>query len=933
MSGKSRWFGAALAASFICLSASQAVAGEAAPAYSSIEQWIKQEGRAFSVSDSRSVAALVDKVVASHPNDLELLGFGEALHGSEDILQLRNRIFQRLVEAHGYTAIAIETGFPDSRIVNDYVMGGGGSYEGLVSNGFGWGMGAYEANRELVEWMRKYNADPAHRTKLRFYGFDVSAFGAARIKGPDGVLHLALDYLAAIDKEGAQAHRTPIDALLGQLSGWENPDIWVGKVKGPGLTPAAASLRIAIEDLINELRTRRPELVAKSSEDEYLKALRYALIARETMNFHAALAVSGAEPRVGVRGIRDAWMADNLNFIAAHERGRGKAFVFAHNGHLQQGKSVWPCCGQKHNGTVYEWWPAGSQLNEMLGPRYAVIGTALGAGATNGIKPAEPGTLEGMLAANEGPAVLIPTHGGTGLPLAQVEALPLRSGSPENLSYTVLEPHSLSDFDWLAALDTTEAIRYIPQSKIDAAAPVPVAASRPSPSGSTGSGMNRSSSPVHATIDQWIRKDAISASVDSPAKLDAAVDQIVRSLGDSIELLGMGEGLHASEDILRLRNRLFQRLVAKHGYSAIAIETGFEEAAIVNEYVAGRGPATYEGLLDGGYGRAFGRLEANRDLVEWMRSYNADPNHKVKLSFYGFDISVGKARIADPGRVLNMAIDYLASVDSGAAAEHRQRINALMGQATGWAEAWTDKSKSPARKPVGEALRIATEDLITELRVRRPELVAKSDEERYRAGLQYALVGRQMLAFHAAVAITAGEPPHGTGLRGVRDALMADNLTYIVSREKPRGKVLAFAHNDHLKRGSSVWPCCGQKFNGTDVYEWWPAGSQLNQTFGSHYAVIGSGFGVSDEKNGIKPAEPGTIEARLSAVPGPLVFIPTYRGRAIPASQISAFPRRSGTEKNLSYTVLEPQSFTEFDWLAILDSTEYVRQLPGGTRY
>jgi erythromycin esterase-like protein len=30
---------------------------------------------------------------------VELLGFGEALHGGDDILILRNRLFERLVEA------------------------------------------------------------------------------------------------------------------------------------------------------------------------------------------------------------------------------------------------------------------------------------------------------------------------------------------------------------------------------------------------------------------------------------------------------------------------------------------------------------------------------------------------------------------------------------------------------------------------------------------------------------------------------------------------------------------------------------------------------------------------------------------------------------------------------------------------------------------
>ena len=32
-----------------------------------------------------------------------------------------------------------------------------------------------------------------------------------------------------------------------------------------------------------------------------------------------------------------------------------------------------------------------------------------------------------------------------------------------------------------------------------------------------------------------------------------------------------------------------------------------------------------------------GLLAANRELIEWIRGYNADPHPAVKLHYYGFD--------------------------------------------------------------------------------------------------------------------------------------------------------------------------------------------------------------------------------------------------------------------------------------------------------
>src|SRR5256714_4157970 len=227
--------------------------------------------------------------------------------------------------------------------------------------------------------------------------------------------------------------------------------------------------------------------------------------------------------------------------------------------------------------------------------------------------------------------------------------------------------------------------------------------------------------------------------------------------------------------------------------------------------------------------------------------------------------------------------------------------------------AWRTPMHSPAILSAATALRIETEDLMTELRTRRPELVAKSDEGRYVEAVHDASVARELLNFFAAL---AGKREWVAGSLGVRDALMADNLAYIVARERGRGKVLAFAHNSHLQRGKA------QMHAGTDVYTWWPAGSHLNEMFGPRYAVIGSAVGVSDA-NGIGQPEAGTLEARLTAVPGPARFIPTHKGEGLPTAAIAALPNRSGSTKNPTYFALTPQSFTDFGCFFFKQKTAY----------
>ncbi len=424
---------------------------------------------------------------------------------------------------------------------------------------------------------------------------------------------------------------------------------------------------------------------------------------------------------------------------------------------------------------------------------------------------------------------------------------------------------------------------------------------------------------TYTMLDDWIAGEAIPFSLDAPTTFHAAVDTMIASLDNAVELLGFGEALHGGEEILLLRNRLFQRLVERHGYSAIAIESSFPRARVVNDYIAGCGATSYEAVQDIGFGPAFGHLEANRELVEWMRQRNTDPAQRIKLQFYGFDIPSGTVGIGSPRHVLSFVCEYLQSIDRASGEQHGERIAALLGNDFDWENpaAMMDPTKSIGLSPAATALRIETEELTSQLRARRPELIGQSDEARYAEALHYTSMARQLLNFHAAMA----RPVDYAERLGVRDVLMADNLEYIASRERGRGKVLVFAHNSHLKRGMAHWQM------GADLHTWWPAGSHLDTMLGPRYAVIGSAVGVSDA-NGINQPEPGTLEARLTAAPGPARFIPTHRGRGLPTAEIAALPTRSGSIKNPTYFALTSHCFTEFDWLVVLDSTAYNRGGP-----
>ncbi|MDB5295462.1 MAG: Erythromycin esterase, partial [Phycisphaerales bacterium] len=403
---------------------------------------------------------------------------------------------------------------------------------------------------------------------------------------------------------------------------------------------------------------------------------------------------------------------------------------------------------------------------------------------------------------------------------------------------------------------------------------------------------------------------------------DAAVGKLVADLGGSVEVLGFGEPMHGGEDVLVLRNRLFQRLVAGHGYTAIAVESSFPRGRAVDEYVAGRGPTAYDAVAEAGFSHGFGRLAANRELVEWMRAYNADLSHPIPLRFYGFDSPTEMTGTDGPRQLLQFALDYLAAIDPEAGRARRERVEPLLGDDAAWENpaAMMDPAKSVGLSPAAAALRVETEDLVTELRVRRPELVAQSDVGRYLEVARHASAARQLLSYHAGLARASEN--RIADLLGLRDLMMADNLAYAAARERGRGgKVLTFAHNSHLKYGKAAWKL------GPHALAWWPAGTHLRERLGPRYAAIGAAVGTS-EANGIGPPEAGTLEARLTAAPGPARFIPTRRGGAVLPAGLADVPVRSGSTLNSTYFPLTVESLTDFDALVALDFTAYSRGGP-----
>ncbi|GLY35630.1 erythromycin esterase [Amycolatopsis sp. NBRC 101858] len=270
------------------------------------------------------------------------------------------------------------------------------------------------------------------------------------------------------------------------------------------------------------------------------------------------------------------------------------------------------------------------------------------------------------------------------------------------------------------------------------------------------------------------------------------------------ELLAFGEPTHFEPAFARLRNDFFAQLAA-HGFRSIALETDRVAA------------------LDGGFSHGFGELDANRQLLAWIREYNETADEP--LTFHGFDAPTEMYSAPSPRTYLEHVRDYLGlDVD----------IAALAGDDERWSrsEAILDPAASPGASPEARELRVIADDLLVALDTRAE--TAGWDRARIHAN-----AGLDLLRYHAASARPGDRDTRIARLASARAGIMAKNL-WDIHGSQP-GRTLVFAHNAHLGSG---------------------AGAIVASRLGDRYAFIAGSLGHSDALGLGEPAA-DTYEGHL----------------------------------------------------------------------
>jgi len=341
----------------------------------------------------------------------------------------------------------------------------------------------------------------------------------------------------------------------------------------------------------------------------------------------------------------------------------------------------------------------------------------------------------------------------------------------------------------------------------------------------------------------WARDHAHPiASVDDDSHGDADLHALNNIIGEA-RVVAFGEPFHGGHEPLAMRNRLIRYGVKRLGFTAVALETCLSSSKLLYDYVLG-GTAEGDSALKEAFCYGFGDLPENIELIQWLRAYNSAQPPARRVRFYGIDLSGQYFPYAY--RSVEAVLSFLDRADPDLGRELRKPYADLIS---------VFRSDKYPKLPTAEkdAITGRIQDLIALIRRKRIPLTAATSRDDYEWALRQAASAAQDDAFLRSLPpeFDRNAPNWWEKLKPseawdhnaeMREVAMADNLLWVEQREFGRGKVLHFAHDDHIQTDLGVLGSPSRPPTGP-----WRrircAGGYLRSALGPDLVVIGTYLG------------------------------------------------------------------------------------------
>ncbi len=266
--------------------------------------------------DDPAFAAAFDRFA-----DARVVLLGEASHGTSEFYRARAAITRRLIERHGFTAVAVEADWPDAAAIDRYVRHKPHQPSNTTPfSRFPTWMWRNKDVHDFTAWLRTHNAPLPAASRVGFYGLDLYNMNAS--------IAAVLAYLDRIDPEAATLARSRYACL----TPWSREPSAYGRAslsRGYALCEQPVT-RILIDLLQKELQ------YARNDGERFLDAAQNARLVADAERYYRVMYYGAAESW----NLRDSHMFEALENILAQQGPAAKAVVWAHNSHIGDARAT-----------------------------------------------------------------------------------------------------------------------------------------------------------------------------------------------------------------------------------------------------------------------------------------------------------------------------------------------------------------------------------------------------------------------------------------------------------------------------------------------------------------------------------------------------------------------------------------------------------------
>ena len=360
--------------------------------------------------------------------------------------------------------------------------------------------------------------------------------------------------------------------------------------------------------------------------------------------------------------------------------------------------------------------------------------------------------------------------------------------------------------------------------------------------------------------EEMLVRNLADAAESFPSIEAADLNPLMERIG-SARIVLLGEATHGTSEFYRMRERITRDLIVKKGFSFVAIEADWPDAARVDHYVRHFQYPPSEWTAFARFPTWMWRNTEVRDFVSWLRKHNGAVERNKRVAFHGLDLY----SLYDS---IRSVLNYLDEVDPESARVARERYGCL----TPWQRdpATYGHAALTGSYPTCESHVVrALTDLLAKRRT-----YAEHDGERFLDAEQNARLVANAERYYRIMY-------YGSRASwNLRDSHMFETLKNLLAYHGSDSKAVVWAHNSHVGNAGATEMAARGEYN---------LGQLCRREFGEGAYLVGFGthsgtVAAASEWDGpmeiktVRPALPNSYE-QLCHATGLARFMLGLRGR------------------------------------------------------